>query len=56
MFNTKGKEMKKAIDKAWSNPTEEQKKFQDLYFPNGKPMPDEFITTIANIILQSKGL
>ena len=50
MFSTKKKEMMKAIDEAWSNPTKEQKMFQELYFPNGKPTTEEFIKTISNII------
>lgn len=50
MFNTKEKEIKKAIDMAWEKPTEEQKMFQELYFPNGKPTVDEFIKTISNLV------
>ena len=50
MFNTKEKEIKKAIDMAWLSPTEEQKMFQELYFPNGKPTVDEFIKTISNLV------
>ena len=52
MLSTKKKEMKKAIDMAWSNPTLEQKLFQEQYFPNGKPTVEEFIQTIANIARQ----
>ena len=53
MFNnTKIKEMQKALDAAWSNPTEEQKQFQKLYFPNGKPTVDEFIRTVSNLVRQ----
>lgn len=55
MSTNKGKEMQKAIDAAWSNPTKEQKEFQDLVFPNGKPTADVFALTIANIILKMKG-
>ena len=50
MFNTKENEMKKAIDMAWSNPTVEQKRFQELYFPNGKPTVEEFIRTVAALV------
>ena len=56
MFNTKEKEMKKAIDEAWNNPTKEQKQFQELYFPNGKPSVEEFIQTVSKIIRQKNGL
>ena len=49
MFNTKKKEMQKAIDLAWSHPTEEEKIFQKLYFPNGKPTVEEFIQTVAEL-------
>ena len=56
MFNTKKIEMKKAIEEAWSNPTKEQKQFQEKYFPNGKPTVDEFIKTIANITRQKQSL
>ena len=53
MFNnTKIKEMQKALDAAWSNPTPEQKQFQKLYFPNGKPTVDEFIRTVSNLVRQ----
>lgn len=52
MFSTKNKEMKKAIDQAWSNPTKEQKMFQEKYFPNGKPTVEEFVKTIANLVRQ----
>ena len=52
MFSTKEKEMKKAINQAWSNPTTEQKMFQEKYFPNGKPTVEEFIQTIANLVRQ----
>ena len=54
MFSTKKEEMKKAIDEAWSNPTKEQKLFQERYFPNGKPTAEEFIKTVANIAQQRK--
>lgn len=54
MFNTKKREMQIAIDMAWSNPTEEQKEFQKLYFPGGKPTVEEFIKTISNIAKQKK--
>ena len=50
MFNTKEKEMKKAIDEAWSNPTKEQKLFQERYFPNGKPTVEEFVRTVAALV------
>jgi hypothetical protein len=53
MFNTKNKEMQKAIDEAWSHPTKEQKQFQELYFPYGKPTVKEFIKTMANLTRQS---
>ena len=52
--NTKIKEMQKALDTAWNNPTPEQKQFQELYFPNGKPTVDEFIKTVSNLV-QQKG-
>ena len=52
MFSTKNKEMKKAINYAWENPTKEQKMFQEKYFPNGKPTVEEFIQTIANLVRQ----
>lgn len=48
--------MQKAIDAAWENPTEEDKFFQALYFPNGKPTVKEFIDTVANIARQKAGL
>ena len=50
MFNTKKKEMQKAIDAAWKNPTKEQKLFQEKYFPNGKPSVEEFISTVSSIV------
>ena len=49
MFNTKKKEMQKAIDLAWENPTPEEKLFQEFYFPNGKPTVDEFIQKVAQL-------
>lgn len=50
MFDTKKrKEMQKAIDLAWKNPTPEHKMFQELWFPNGKPTVDEFIQKVAEI-------
>lgn len=49
MFDTKRKEMQKAIDETWKSPTPEQKAFQELYFPNGKPTVEEFIETVARI-------
>lgn len=52
MFNQKKREMKKAIDLAWNNPTEEQKRFQEEYFPNGKPTVEEFIKRMADIVRQ----
>jgi hypothetical protein len=52
MFNTKNKEMQKAIDEAWSHPTKEQKQLQELYFPYGKPTVKEFIKTVANLTRQ----
>ena len=54
MFNTKDKEMQKAIDMAWANPTKEQKLFQERYFPNGKPTVEEFIKTVSAIARQKK--
>ena len=56
MFNTKKKEMQKAIDEAWSNPKRDQKLFQELYFPNGKPTVEEFINTISTIVRQKSGI
>ena len=53
MFSTKKEEMKKAIDEAWSNPTKEQKLFQERYFPNGEPTAEEFIKTVSNIIKEA---
>ena len=50
MFNTKEKEMQKAIDMAWQNPTKEQKLFQEKYFPNGKPSVKEFISTVSALV------
>ena len=50
MFNAKEKEMQKAIDEAWMNPTEEQKLFQEQYFPNGKPSVKEFVKTISALV------
>ena len=52
MMNTKKKEMQKAIDMAWDNPTKENKMFQELYFPNGKPTVEEFIQTVTNLVQQ----
>ena len=49
MFNQKKKEMQKAIDLAWENPSPEEKLFQETYFPNGKPTVDEFIQTVARL-------
>ena len=54
MFNTKKKEMKRAIDEAWANPTEEQKRFQEQYFPLGKPTVEEFIQTVASLVRQGR--
>lgn len=54
MFNAKEKEMQKAIDEAWMNPTEEQKLFQEQYFPNGKPTVEELIKTVSAIARQRK--
>ena len=56
MFNTEKREMQKAIDLAWANPTPEQKLFQELYFPNGKPTVEEFIKTISTIVRQKSGI
>ena len=56
MFNTKEKEMQKAIDLAWDNPTEEQKAFQKMYFPNGKPTVTEFVNAIAAIVKRENSL
>jgi hypothetical protein len=52
MFGTKKKEIKKAIDMAWQSPSEEQKAFQEKYFPNGKPTVEEFIKTVADLVQQ----
>ncbi len=52
MFSTKKREMQKAIDAAWANPTEREKVFQEEYFPDGKPTVEEFIQTIADIVRQ----
>ena len=49
-MTTKEKEMQKAIDIAWNNPTEEQKEFQQMYFPHGKPTVNEFVNAIAAIV------
>ena len=49
MLNLKKREMKKAIDLAWENPTQEQKLFQEKYFPEGKPTVEEFIQRVANL-------
>ena len=54
MFNLKEKQMQKAIDMAWSDPTKEQKLFQERYFPCGKPTVDEFIRTVTAIAKQKK--
>ena len=54
MFNTKKKEMKKAIDLAWENPTMEQKLFQEKYFPEGKPTVEEFIKRVAELARQDR--
>lgn len=54
MFYTKKKEMKRAIDAAWANPTEEEKRFQEQYFPLGKPTVEEFIQTVANLARQGR--
>ena len=54
MFNTKKKEMKKAIDLAWENPTMEQKLFQEKYFPEGKPTVEEFIRRVAELARQER--
>ena len=56
MFNRKEKEMQKALDLAWENPTPEQKAFQQMYFPNGKPTVDEFVNAIATIVKQENML
>ena len=48
MLNTK--EMQKAIDLAWENPTPQEKLFQELYFPNGKPTVEEFIRKVGDLI------
>ena len=44
------KEMQKAIDLAWENPSPEEKLFQELYFPNGKPTVEEFIRKVGDLI------
>ena len=49
MFHTKEKEMQKAIDLAWENPSPEEKLFQELYFPEGKPTVEEFIQRVASL-------
>ena len=54
MFSTKKKEMKKAIDLAWENPTMEQKLFQEKYFPEGKPTVEEFIKRVAELARQDR--
>ena len=46
------KEMQKAIDLAWSNPSPEEKIFQELYFPEGKPTVEEFIQRVASLAKQ----
>ena len=50
MFNTKKKEMQKAIDLAWENPPPEEKRFQEFYFPNGKPTVEEFIRKVGDLL------
>ena len=54
MFNTKTKEMQKAIDLAWANPTQEQKVFQQKHFPNGKPTVEEFVKTVSGLVKGGK--
>ena len=44
------KEMQKAIDLAWENPTPEEKLFQELYFPKGKPTVEEFIRKVGDLM------
>lgn len=56
MFNTKEKEMKRAIDEAWQNPTKEQQQFQDKYFPNGKPTVEEFVKKMSEIICEARSI
>ena len=55
MFNAKEKEMQKALDLAWENPTAEQKLFQELYFPKGKPTVKEFIKTVSSLVQKNGG-
>lgn len=43
------KEIQKAIDKAWENPSHKEKLFQEMYFPLGKPTVEEFIKRMAQI-------
>ena len=50
MNHTKEKEMQKAIDLAWENPSPEEKLFQEFYFPNGKPTVEEFIRKVGDLI------
>ena len=50
MNNRKKKEMQKAIDLAWENPSPEEKLFQEFYFPNGKPTVEEFIRKVGDLI------
>lgn len=56
MFSTKEKEMKKAIDEAWRDPTKEQKLFQERYFPKGKPTVEEFVRTVSGLAHKRKGI
>ena len=54
MNHTKKKEMQKAIDLAWLNPSPEEKLFQDIYFPDGKPTVEEFIRKVAELAQRQK--
>ncbi len=50
MNHQKTKEMQKAIDLAWENPSPKEKLFQELYFPNGKPTVEEFIRKVGDLL------
>lgn len=43
-------EMEYAISQAFLNPNPEIQKNLNMYFPNGKPTPEQFIATISNIV------
>ena len=44
--------IQESIDAAWENP--ECRALQNLYFPNGKPTPEEFITVMARYVKDNK--